>query len=144
MNEVQPLTTAACQHAELLDVGVGTGKWLVHEATRLGVEHPVGVDLNPRKVARAQAAGLPVYQSDFADLDPTAFPAVKVVVFDNVLEHLPSSEAAEGFFARACAIASHVVHIRHPSFEHEDYLAAVGLKQYWTDWPGVQIGRAHV
>ena len=40
-------------------------------------------------------------------------------------------------FDRACAIASHIVYIRHPSFEHEEYLASLGLKQYWTDWPGV-------
>jgi hypothetical protein len=32
--------------------------------------------------------------------------------------------------------------IRHPSFEHEEYLASLGLKQYWTDWPGVHT--AHI
>jgi hypothetical protein len=47
---------------------------------------------------------------------------------------LPS---VEGVFDRACTIASHIVYIRHPSFEHAEYLASFGLKQYWTDWPGV-------
>ena len=102
----------------------------------------MGIELNRAKVARAQEQGLPVYQADFLELDPQAFPSVKVVVFDNVLEHLPSLDAVEAAFARACAIASHVVHVRHPSFEHEEYLASLGLKQYWTDWPGVHT--AHV
>jgi hypothetical protein len=83
-----------------------------------------------------------VYQGDVLELDPQAFPAVKVAVFDNMLEHLPALDVVEVAFARACAIASHVVHVRHPSFESEEYLAKLGLKQYWTDWPGVHT--AHI
>ena len=143
MNEVQPLTRAACQHAELLDVGVGTGKWLAARSDAPRRRAPGRC--RPEPAARSRGPRQPVSPctSPTSPISiPTVFPAVKVVVFDNVLEHLPSSEAAEGFFARTCAIASHVVHIRHPSFEHEDYLAAMGLKQYWTDWPGVHT--AHI
>jgi hypothetical protein len=142
MTEVRPLDRSVCENADMLDLGAGTGHWLEKEAPRLGLEHPVGIDLNLSKVTRAQALGLPVYQADFTQLDPKAFPAVKVAVFDNVLEHLPSLASVEAVFERACAIASHVVYIRHPSFEDEEYLASLGLKQYWTDWPGVHT--AHV
>jgi SAM-dependent methyltransferase len=142
MTDVQPLGRTQCATAELLNLGAGTGRWLLQEARRLGVGHPLGIDINRAKVARAQASGLPVYEADFTKLDPQEFPSVKVVVFDNVLEHLPSLASVEVMFERACAIASHVVYIRHPSFEHEQYLASVGLKQYWTDWPGVHT--AHV
>ena len=137
MTDVRPLDPTLCSTADLLNLGAGTGKWILQEAKRLGLERPLGIELNRGKVARAQEQGRPVYQGDFMDLDPHAFPAVKVVVFDNVLEHLPSLDAVEAAFGRACAIASHVVHVRHPAFESEDYLASVGLKQYWTDWPGV-------
>jgi hypothetical protein len=137
MPEVRPLDASVCERADLLDLGTGTGEWLEQAARRLGVEHPIGIDLNRSKVAQAQARGLSVYQADFTELDPVSFPAVKVASFDNVLEHLPSLNAVEAIFEQACAIASHVVYIRHPSFEDEDYLAALGLKQYWTDWPGV-------
>ncbi len=34
------------------------------------------------------------------------------------------------------AAARDFLFIRHPSFEDEHYLNAVGLKQFWTDWPG--------
>jgi len=135
--DLRPLDPELCASADLLNLGAGTGKWIRQEAKRLGLERPLGIELNRGKVARAQEQGLPVYQGNFMELDPHAFPSVKVVVFDNVLEHLPSSETVEAAFGRACAIASHVVHVRHPSFEHADYLASLGLKQYWTDWPGV-------
>src|SRR5438132_11978245 len=86
MTQLRQLDRSLCETAGLLNLGAGTGRWLLQEARRLGVEHPLGVDLNQSKVARAQASGLPVYQADFTHLDPLAFPAVKVVVFDNVLE----------------------------------------------------------
>jgi SAM-dependent methyltransferase len=137
MADIGDLDPEATARADLLDLGAGTGRWLENEARRLGVEHPVGVDINRGKVEQAQAAGRPVYLADFITLDPDTFPAVKIVVFDNVLEHLPSLDVVETAVERACAIASHVVYIRHPSFEDVDYLAGLGLKQYWTDWPGV-------
>jgi hypothetical protein len=142
MTDVRPLDRSLCATAELLDLGAGMGRRLLNEVRQLGVERPLGIERNPAKVARAQASGLPVYEADFSRLDPQAFPAVKIVVFDNVLEHLPSLASVEEVFQRACAIASHVVYIRHPSFEHEEYLASLGLKQYWTDWPGVHT--AHI
>ncbi|MDQ1435667.1 MAG: hypothetical protein QOF59_2483 [Actinomycetota bacterium] len=144
MADMRDLDPAACARAELLDLGAGTGRLLENEARRLGVGNPFGVDINRSKVAQAQAAGRPVYEADFTTLDPQAFPSVKVVVFDNVLEHLPSLEAVETAFQRACAIASHVVYIRHPSFEAVDYLAGLGLKQYWTDWPGVHTAPVRI
>jgi len=137
MKGVRVLDPSVCATADLLNLGAGSGSWLLHEARRLGVDHPIGVDRNHSKVARAQADGLPVYEADFTQLDPADFPAVRIVVFDNVLEHFPSLAAVEEVFDRACAMASHVVYIRHPSFEHEEYLASYGVKQYWTDWPGV-------
>ncbi len=137
MTDVRPLDRSLCATAELLDLGAGRGKRLLDEARRFGVHHPLGIEVNPAKVAQAQAAGLPVYEADFTQLDPQAFPAVKVVLFDNVLEHLPSLAAVEEVFDRACAIASHAVYIRHPSFEHDEYLSSLKLKQYWNDWPGV-------
>ena len=137
MTDVRQLDPSLCATTELLDLGAGTGRRLQHEARQFGIAHPLGIERNRSKVARAQAAGRPVYEADFTRLDPEAFPSVKIVVFDNVLEHLPSLASVEVMFERACAIASDVVYIRHPSFEDEDYLASMGLKQYWTDWPGV-------
>jgi hypothetical protein len=133
-----------CERADLLDLGAGTGRRIKAEARQFASRHPVGIDRNPRKVARAQEQGLPVYCADFTELDPSAFPSVRAVVFDNVLEHLPSVDAVETAFGRACEIATDVVYIRHPSFEDENYLASIGLKQYWTDWPGTHTAKVRL
>lgn len=142
ITDPRPLDRATSAKAELLDLGAGNGRWLLQAARRFGLEAPVGIDKNAKKVARAQANGLPVFEGDFTELDPAAFPAVKVVLIDNVLEHLDSLRDVEAVVGQAFAIASDLVCIRHPSFEHKDYLAALGLKQYWTDWPDAH--RTHV
>jgi SAM-dependent methyltransferase len=121
---------------ELLDLGCGDGRSLTSAARRFGVPG-VGLDLSAGKVRRAQAEGRSVYRADIRDLDPGDFPSVRYVMMDNVLEHLPDLDEVASVVASACALASRLVHIRHPSFEDVDYLAAHGLKQYWTDWPGV-------
>jgi hypothetical protein len=144
LSDIRPLDLSRCASAQLVNLGAGTGRWLLPESRRLGLEHPLGIDINRAKVAHAQASGLPVYQADLTQLDPAVFPSVKVVVLDNVLEHLPTLDAIEVVFNKACAIASHAVYIRHPSFEHEEYLAGLGLKQYWTDWPGVHVTHVRI
>ncbi len=144
MTDLRPLDPATCARADLLDLGAGAGRRLRSEARQFASEHPLGIDRTPNKVARAQAAGLPVCCADFNELDPAAFPAVKVVVFDNVLEHLPSLAAVESAFGRACDLASHLVYLRHPSFEDEEYLAPMGLKQYWTDWPDAHTAKVRL
>jgi hypothetical protein len=141
MGDPRPLDAATAERADLLDLGAGIGRRIKSEVRQFASKHPVGIDRNARKVARAQEQGLPVYCGDFTELDPAAFPSVRVVVFDNVLEHLPSLDAVEAAFDRACDVASEVVYIRHPSFEDEDYLASIGLKQYWTDWPGTHTAK---
>jgi len=135
MGAPRPLEPSICRRADLLDLGAGTGRRIRAEAKQFASKHPIGIDRNPRKVARAQERGLPVYCADFSALEPSAFPAARVVLFDNVLEHLPSVADVEAALGRACEIASDLVYVRHPSFEDEDYLASLGLKQYWTDWP---------
>jgi len=134
--DLRPLDPALMAAADLLDLGAGKGNRLAREAQQFGAEHPLGLDRDRAKVARGQAAGRPVYEADFTQLDAHAFPNVKVVVFDNVLEHLPSLDVVELAFERACAIAPRVLYIRHPSFEDTDYLDSLGVKQYWTDWQG--------
>src|SRR2546423_3396211 len=144
MVEPRPLEPSICRRAALLDLGAGTGRRIRAEAKQFASKHPIGIDRNARKVARAQDRGLPVYCADFSVLEPSAFPAARVVVFDNVLEHLPSVADVEAALGRACEIASEVVYVRHPSFEEEDYLASLGLKQYWTDWPDTHTAKVRL
>jgi hypothetical protein len=144
MGDLRPLEPSVCRRADLLDLGAGAGRRIRAEAKQFQSKHPIGVDRNARKVVRAQERGLPVYCADFTLLEPADFPNVRVVVFDNVLEHLPSVADVEIAFGRACEIASELVYIRHPSFEDEAYLASLGLKQYWTDWPEAHTAKVRL
>jgi hypothetical protein len=52
------------------------------------------------------------------------------------LEHLPDYKAVKEVIQIAGESATDFIYIRHPSFEDEAYLRAIGLKQYWQDWSG--------
>jgi hypothetical protein len=95
----------------------------------------VGIELDADRVATARARGLDVHQGNILELVPDAFPLVEYVYLDNVLEHLPSIADIEVALGVATRIASKLVLIRHPSFEDVEYLADLGLKIHWTDWP---------
>lgn len=138
---VRELTPEVAAGAELLDLGCGVGRSLRSAETRFGARG-IGLELNRRKVAIAQEDGLAVFRADIRDVGPGDFPAARYVTFDNVLEHLPDLDAVAEVLDAACRLASRAVYIRHPSFEDEAYLAGLGLKQYWTDWPGAHT--AHI
>jgi hypothetical protein len=61
---------------------------------------------------------------------------VRFVSMMDFLEHLPSLDAVEAVIQGAAAIATDFLFIRHPSFEGEDYLRSLGLRQYWWHWRG--------
>jgi len=133
VGEVAALDDATARAVALLDLGSGSGGSLTSAQRRFGVEG-VGIERDVRWVRKAQEAGQRVFEGDIRDLDPTRFPAVDYVMLDNVLEHMPDLSTVEEVLAQALRVASRLVHVRHPSFEDIDYLAGLGLKQYWTDW----------
>lgn len=124
----------ALEHAALVDLGAGSGGSLQMAMRTFGVPG-VGLELLPNLVEEARARGLEVFRGDLFDLDPSL--RFDYVALDNVLEHLPDATTVEAAIALACQVARRVVHIRHPSFDHMEYLEGLGVKQYWTDWPGV-------
>ena len=128
------LTPERAAGAELVDIGTGIGRSLRSAEKVFGVPG-VGLDLNKKKVREARQRGLRVFYGDVTELDPAMLPDVRYVTIDNVLEHLEDLDAVERVLTAAVRMASDAVYIRHPSFEHEDYLAGLGLKQFWCDWP---------
>lgn len=131
----RPLDDQTRLSAELLDLGSGPkANSLLIAQRRFGVPG-IGLEIRKEGVARAQADGHPVFRADITTLKPEDFPAVRYVMIDNVLEHLSSVEEAAEVVRVACSLASRAVYIRHPSFEQMEYLAEIGVKQYWTDWP---------
>jgi hypothetical protein len=130
---------------DLLEMGCGRGRSLISAERRFGVQG-IGLERNPRAVAEARAAGLRVYEADLLLVEPDDLPPAKYVSFDNVLEHMPDLDTIESVLGVALRHASRLVHVRHPSFDDVEYLASLGLKQYWTDWnvPGGHTAPAKV
>jgi hypothetical protein len=116
---------------DFIDFGSGIGGSLQSAEKRTG-GRGVGVEMRAAKVEIARREGRNVVLGDIFDL-PTDL-SVRYVTIDNVLEHLPSMDLVEAALHSATRIAGEYVYIRHPSFEDEPYLNALGLKQFWTDW----------
>lgn len=133
VSDIRTLDGVTRSTAELIDFGSGSGGSLISAQRRFNARG-IGLERDVRWVRRAQEADLPVFEADIRTIDPQDFPAVDYVMLDNVLEHMPDLETVEEVLSRVLRLASRLVHVRHPSFEDVDYLASLGLKQYWTDW----------
>jgi hypothetical protein len=118
---------------DFLDFGTSYGGSIVN-AQRLFGGRGLGIDLDPKKIQGGRDLGRDVVLGDILSLPRE--PVVRYVVMDNFLEHLPTPEMAQEMLAVAVAVAREFVYIVNPSFEHEDYLASLGLRQYWQDWHG--------
>lgn len=121
------------EDVDFVDFGSGVGRSLLDAEKRFGARG-VGVELRPGKVETARANGANVHVGSILDVPRDI--EVDFVTIDNVLEHLPDEQTVEDVLAVAADIARDFIYIRHPCFEDEAYLGALGLKQYWTDWRG--------
>jgi hypothetical protein len=124
---------------DFVDFGAGIGGSIEYCQNVFDVDRGLGIDLNPRKVAAARAAGWDVVLGDARAIPEDA--SVQFVSMLDFLEHLPTFADVFETLAVARRIASEFIFIRHPSFEDEAYLRSLGLKHYWADWP---VHRSHV
>jgi SAM-dependent methyltransferase len=119
---------------DFLDLGCSRGGSIAYCRKRFGAGVGVGVDNDPRKVEEAKAAGV---RAVVADARTLRLPnEVRFVSMMQFLEHLPDLSAVESVISSACETASDFIFIHHPSFEGEEYLQALGLRQYWWHWRG--------
>jgi SAM-dependent methyltransferase len=119
---------------DFVDLGCSHGGSLEFCTKRFGARRGIGLDIDSRKVEGARSAGHDAVVADVTRLD--LHDRVRFVSMMDFLEHLPSLGAVEAVIEGAARIATDFLFIRHPSFEGEDYLASVGLRQYWWHWRG--------
>lgn len=131
MNVQQQLSLAGY---DFVDFGCGTGGSIEFAINKLGGTQGVGLDIDPRKVAESQRRGFTAFQADTTSLDPKQLGTVRFVVMANFLEKLSNMEAAEKNIRTAISVANEFVLIRQPFFDADEYLNALGLKLYWSDW----------
>ena len=118
---------------DFIDFGCSNGGSL-HACEKQFGGKGLGIDLDAQKVEAARQSGVMAIEMSFDDLDDST--RCRFVSMCDFLEHLPDFATAERAVRRAASIAEEFLYIRHPSFEDEPYLRALGLKQYWHDWSG--------
>jgi SAM-dependent methyltransferase len=119
---------------DFVDLGCSHGGSLEYCTKRFRANRGIGLDIDPRKVDEARAAGHEAVVADVTQLE--VHDRVRFVSMMDFLEHLPNLDAVEAVIAGAARIATDFLFIRHPSFEGEDYLGSMGLRQYWWHWRG--------
>ena len=120
---------------DFLDFGASKGGCIDFALRRLGGRKGLGVDIDPRKVARMKSLGYDCVEADVTDLRLRAR-AVRFVTMSHMLEHLPDLDAVQRTIGTAARVASDFLFIQGPYFDADEALAARGLKFYWSDWGG--------
>ena len=120
---------------DFLDFGASKGGCIDFAVRHLGGRSGLGVDIDPKKVARMRALGYDCMEGDITKLDLPAG-SVRFVTMSHVLEHLPDLNAVGLAIANAARVSSHFLFIQGPYFDADCALARHGLKFYWSDWHG--------
>jgi hypothetical protein len=121
---------------DFVDFGSSKGGSIEFSKQKLGGTRGLGLDIDAQKIATSRAAGFDVEQADVTQLDPSKVGTTRFVTMMHFLEHLNGVSFAEKCIVSAVNIADEFVFIRQPFFDADDYLAALGLKLYWSDWHG--------
>ena len=119
---------------DFLDLGASKGGSLKFGAAMFG-GRGVGVDIDPKKVARAQANGVDCVEADATrlPLDPDSVSFVQMMHF---LEHLPDQTIGEAVIDNAYRVATDFIYMTGPDFGGARYLAKHGLKKCFHTWHG--------
>ncbi|HZN88404.1 MAG TPA: class I SAM-dependent methyltransferase [Thermoleophilaceae bacterium] len=79
--------------ASLLDLGCGDGAWTMEVARHVGAEKVLGVEFIEEFAAAAGSAGVDVVAGDLGDPLPLEDGSVDVVHSNQVIEHVPKTDA---------------------------------------------------
>lgn len=96
---------------------------------------PVGIDIDPMKVAKTKEAGFDAVLADATDREQFDG-QVRFSILSHFLEHLPDYDTVSKAVRTAIHISEDFVFIRQPWFDADGELFRHGLKFYWSDWHG--------
>ena len=118
---------------DFLDFGASKGSLFEFARARLGGTNGLGVDVDPRKVARTRSLGYDCVVGDVTQIDLPG-DSVRFVTMSHILARLPDLEAVRRTLAGAARVASDFLFIQGPFFDADGPLARDGLKLYWSAW----------
>lgn len=118
---------------EALDFGCGGGGSVDFVRKQFGYEKVAGIELDPRKIALAETAGVEVLQADATRVGVSKGVVAACFMF-HFLEHLNTLADARAVLIQACRAAREFVLIRQPFFGADEQLLERGLKLAWSTW----------
>jgi hypothetical protein len=118
-----------------IDGGCAEGGSIDHCERRFGKRPGLGLDWYGADLTLARSRGFAVAACNLLAQELPER-CVGFVTMLDFLEHLPDRQSAIDVMRKLGAAARDFVFVRHPTFEHADDLARLGLKLTWTDWSG--------
>lgn len=120
---------------DFVDFGCSVGGSMAFAQKAFDGKTPVGIDIDPKKVAKTKDAGFDAVLADATK--PEQFEGqVRFSILSHFLEHLPDYETVSRAIRTAAHISRDFVFIRQPWFDADGELFRHGLKFYWSDWHG--------
>jgi GT2 family glycosyltransferase len=119
---------------DYLDFGCSKGNSLNWSKRLFGGKQGLGIDIDPRKVAQAKAAGHNAVVFDINNIPDKKL--VRFTVLSHFLPHVPNENDVKAFVRKACQVSTDFVFIKQPYFDADGYLFQNGLKLFFSDWTG--------
>lgn len=127
------LIPAAAGQYDFVDVSMGDGSSVQYCTHRFGGGHGIAISAFSSVVEGARRLGADAVLADPNTVELPRGAARYVSLMDSA-QFFTLPEGLENILARAARWGRDFVFIRIPSFEDEEYLKALGLKWYWSDW----------
>jgi ubiquinone/menaquinone biosynthesis C-methylase UbiE len=122
---------------KFLDVGCKRGGSFIGVSQRYGYKpsQGLGIDINKTHVNEFIKTG---NHAIIASAEAIPFPndSFELVIFNHVLEHMPSEEAGFNALRECIRVSSKLIVIGLPYFDEDQYLNSLKLKTFYSDWTG--------
>lgn len=119
---------------DFVDFGCNPGGSMDFARQKLGGGKGIGLDPNPEKVQASIAKGNEAKVAELTSLDGKKVGTVRFANVTSFLMNLPTADAAAKAVRSAVSVADEFVFIRQPFFDADDYLAALNLRLFWSNW----------
>lgn len=129
------------KHYKFLDVGCKNGS--KNGGSFIGIskrykytpDQGIGIDINKKHVNEFIKTGNHAIIAS-ADEIPFIDNSFELVIFNHVLEHMPSEEIGFKALSECIRVSSKLIVVGLPFYDEDQYLKSLKLKTFYSDWSG--------
>ena len=122
---------------KFLDVGCKNGSSFtnISKKYKYRPDQGIGIDINVNHINEFIKTGNHAIVASADDI-PFKDNSFELVIFNHVLEHMPSEEIGFKALSECIRVSSKVVFVGLPFFDQDEYLKSLKLKTFYSDWSG--------